>query len=241
MKTIYNFLILFLVGGCFLSAQEDVMSDKMMMEKDSVMTPVNRRQIKMSFDIHEARLNELNSELRKAGISPVGDYGYRLGLALPIFLNSESKGIYFEVALNAYYREHNNVQQIPKVASITGAGSEVDLVFPIVKTKFLEIEPFLGLSLDYYSINVSDRLGSNKLADIPANYNTYKIENFTVSGVGGLQLGIRLPVLSGITIGARGGMFATAPTNWNLNNTRVLDDTIDLNSLFAGAYFKINL
>lgn len=226
---------------CSISAQEDMMSDEMMMEKAPITTPMNRRQIKMSFDIHEARLNELNAELRKVGISPVGDYGYRLGLALPIFLNSEAKGLYVEVALNTYYREHNNIQQIPKVASITGAGSEFDLIFPVVKTKFLELEPFLGLSLDYYSINVSDRLGSNKLADIPEDFNAYKIENFTVSGVGGLQLGIRLPVVKGITIGVRGGMFATAPTNWNLNSTKVLDDTIDLNSLFAGAYLKINL
>ena len=241
MKTVYYLLFVFLLGATTMTAQDEAKMEKESMESDSMKCAKSRRQIKLSFDIHEAGLTDLNAELRKAGISPVGDYGYRLGLALPLFLNSEAKGVYFEVGLNAYYREHNNVPQIPRVASITGGGAEVDLVFPIVKAKFLEIEPFLGVSFDYYSINVSDRLASNNLADIPANYSAYKIENTTVSGIAGLQLGIRLPILNGITIGARGGMFATVPTNWNLNSTRVLDDTIDLNSLFAGAYFKINL
>jgi hypothetical protein len=231
MKVQYLFAILFFSASLF--AQDDKDSDMM---KDTMMQKENKRQLKVSFDVHEASLNDLNTELLRAGIAPVGDFGYGAAVSMPFFKNSECKSLYLEISLSGYYREHNNAPSIPKVASIIGAGTQFDLLFPVVKSKWFEVEPFIGVGLDYYTISVADRVGRNSIANIPSDYNEYNISSFTLSGKGGLQIGIRLP--AGFTIGARGGFFATVPNNWRLSSSKILDDTIDLSSLFAGSYIK---
>lgn len=140
-----------------------------------------------------------------------------------------------------YYYQQLGTLSASNYASVTGFGIKEDFRLPLLKDKAVELTPYIEVGAGYYMLNIVKGVTHNSMSTVfDSEIENYFIDNFTVTGDLGLDLGFSFH-LGGSKIGivASGGYILNYPSEWRLAGSLAFAEKLDISSPYVGLTVKL--
>lgn len=142
-----------------------------------------------------------------------------------------------------YYYQQLGTLTNNQYVSITGFGLKEKYQRDFVKHPAITVAPYLEVGLGFYQLSATKNISGNSIQTaLNGNSNEVRLDNFSITGDLGLQLGGAFSI-SGtkIHIAAVGGYQTNLPSSWKSGHSLAYKEKLDLSSAYFGGRLSVFL